>query len=71
MMPLESKVTEAVRIWVIEGKEHKKLEVVINKVDWEIKIKAVCLMKYIYIFFLKVIFSKIKFLKSELFSDSG
>jgi len=50
MMPLESKVTEAVRIWVIEGKEHKKLEVVINKVDWEIKIKAVCLMKYIYIY---------------------
>ena len=39
MMPLESKVTEAVPIWVIEGKEYKKLEVVIIKVDWGIKIK--------------------------------
>jgi hypothetical protein len=37
MMPLESKVTEAVRVWVIEGKEYKKLGAVINKVDWEIK----------------------------------
>ena len=69
MMPLESKVTEAVRIWVIEGKEYKKLEVVISKVDWEIKIKGVCLMESFFIFW-KMIFLKIKLLKSELFSDS-
>jgi hypothetical protein len=50
MMPLESKVTEAVRIWVIEGKEYKKLEVVISKVDWEIKIKGVCLMESFFVF---------------------